>query len=441
VTSPPGSRLAVRIVRANLLVAVVTALSLAAVATTAAHWIWLARESRRVAESARLIAAAVRDEARDEHHALARAAADVFEESAVPEYRFEAWQGENLVARNRFGVVVGPPGARASEGEWIVSSQPIDAELTVLVAAPPEGGTRALRLFGLSLAAALPLCLLVAAMTGRRVSAHITQPLEDLRRRVLAATPGGGFPATTHADPPTEVRDIDLAFHELWSRLGSALTREREFAGNASHELRTPLTRLRLNIEQEIAARGESRELGTAREEIDRLVRLIDSLLVLARDASAATAGETVNLADVVRQAARRVVPSSLPALATPDEALVRGDEGLLAIAVENLLENARKFSTPGASVPIHVAPSPERICLEVASPGARIAEAERERVFERFYRSAEARQRADGHGLGLSLCRHIARLHGGEALCVSRSDEDARFRIDLPVWRPVSER
>jgi signal transduction histidine kinase len=233
------------------------------------------------------------------------------------------------------------------------------------------------------------------------------------------------------------VRDIDLAFKELWSRLGSALAREREFAGNASHELRTPLTRLRLNIEGEIAARGDSRELCMARDEIDRLVRLIDSLLVLARDASAATVGETVNVADVVRQAASRVVPRALSALTTPDEALVRGDEGLLAIAVENLLENARKFSAPGARVPIHVEPSLERIRLEVTSPGARIAESEREQVFERFYRSAEARQRVDGHGLGLSLCRHIARLHGGDAHCISRSDEDARFRLELPAWRP----
>jgi hypothetical protein len=166
-TPSAGSRLSVRIVRANLLVAAVTALSLAAVATAAAHWIWRARESRRVAESAKMIAEAVRIEADEEHHALARAAADVFEESAVPEYRFEAWRGGVLVARSRPGAVVGPPSnALASSREWIVASGPIDAELTVLVAAPRDAGPRALRLFGLSLATAVPLCLLVAALTG-----------------------------------------------------------------------------------------------------------------------------------------------------------------------------------------------------------------------------------------------------------------------------------
>jgi signal transduction histidine kinase len=56
--------------------------------------------------------------------------------------------------------------------------------------------------------------------------------------------------------------------------------------------------------------------------------------------------------------------------------------------------------------------------------------------VFERFHRGGEARPNADGHGLGLSLCRHIARLHGGDARCVSEPDEDARFVLDLPAWR-----
>jgi signal transduction histidine kinase len=435
-------RLAARVVRGNLLVAAVTALSLAAAATVAAHLIWQARESLRVTGTARLMAEAIRNEAQDEGHDIGRAAADVFIESALPGYRFEAWRGHLLVATNGSGPALGPATDRPSSDGWIAAALPVDAAFTVVVGTRRENGWQALSVFATSLAATAPVCLALAWMIGRHVAKAITRPLEDLRDRLLAARPNGVFPRSADADPPLEVREIDAALHDLWNRLASALDRETEFAANASHELRTPLTRIRLHIEQ-AASQGtpaERDDLGNARREIDRIARLVDSLLVLARDVSAGVPREVVNVADVCRHAAHRVFAEGATlTISAPDEAIVCGDEDLIDVAVENLLDNARKFSAPGTAVAVELTHSDQWVTLGIRSPGARVNDSERERVFERFYRGREARPSVDGHGLGLSLCRHIARLHGGEARCVSGTDEDACFVLELPSWKPAA--
>ena len=119
----------------------------------------------------------------------------------------------------------------------------------------------------------------------------------------------------------------------------------------------------------------------------------------------------------------------------------MRGDEALLGIALENLLDNARKFSLPGSPPRIQVTEDATTVHLAIASPGARIPEDLVGRLFERFYRGELARASHPGHGLGLPLARHIARLHGGDLRCVSGPEEDARFDLTLPAWRALARR
>jgi signal transduction histidine kinase len=238
---------------------------------------------------------------------------------------------------------------------------------------------------------------------------------------------------------PLEVRDLEAAFRALWDRLEEMVTREREFAANASHELRMPLTRIRLNAERALADAGPQGRaaLETQAQEVDRLTRLVDSLLVLARDTSSGIPGaETVNLADVCRRAAARALPDSRSAECRfPDEALVRGDEALIEIAVANLVDNARKFAASEEPVRAVLADGHGSFVLEVTTPGARIADADRDRLFDRFHRGPKSGSLTDGHGLGLALARHVARLHGGDLRCVSTEAEDARFALELPSW------
>src|SRR5262249_19619934 len=243
-------------------------------------------------------------------------------------------------------------------------------------------------------------------------------------------------------DVPPEVAEVEDAFRTVWARIEDMLHREREFAANTSHELRLPLARIRLLAERaRTGASAAGREALDAQvEEVDRLVRVVEALLVLARDTSAGIPrGEAVNLADVARRVTRRVLDGARSECAFPDEAVVRGDEDLIEIAVQNLLENARKFAATDAPVRAQLTDADGRVRLEVATPGARVAAADCEQLFDRFYRAPGARARSQGHGLGLALARHVARLHGGDVRCVSAEAEDARFALDLPAWHGES--
>ena len=231
---------------------------------------------------------------------------------------------------------------------WIVATRRLPDGLVLVVGTPADQGRRALRVFAFSLLFASPLCLAVAFWVGRAVARRTTRPLLDLQARIRGLRPLEPLPPAADADASAEVADLEDAFRALWGRLEDTVRREREFAANASHELRMPLARIRLLAERaRPAAAGEGRlALDAQVQEVDRLVRLVESLLVLSRDASAGVPrGEAVNVADVARRVAGRVLDGRRGDCAFPDEALVRGDEDLIEIAVQNLLDNARKFA------------------------------------------------------------------------------------------------
>jgi len=436
---PQARSLISRFVRATVTVAVASALLLAGAASLIAWTLWEAGEKRDLEQRASALATKIESDAREEDWSLMEDVPDALAESGLPSYRLEIWKGPVLIAANQAEPPLGPPApGPASTSSWLITTRCLPHGLELLAAAPRVHVLRALRTFAWSLALAAPLCLGLALVAGRAVAARAAQPLLDLTARIKAARPLEPFAPPTCEESVAEVGEIERAFGGLWTRLEEALSRERDVAANASHELRTPLTRIRLYGERAAAAAGAEAmpELHEQRREIDRMVRLVDSLLVLARDVSRGADGETVNLADVLRDCARHVFPEASEAeISAPDEALVHGDEDLLRISALNLLDNARKFKQPGSPTRIDLQESAGLVRLGITSPGARVAAAERDRVFERFYRSTEARAGQEGHGLGLALVRHIARLHGGEAWCASGPDEDARFVLGIPSW------
>ena len=427
-----------RVTRGTVLASLITAVTLAAASAIITFWLWRAREQRALRETVAAMAAAVQRESVDEKSTLEKAAVEAIRESGVTIYRIEAWQGERLVAANLPGPLVGPPRPGSPPLGWLVSERPVEGGLRLLAAGRTRG-LEAVRVFGWSLLAATPLCLSVALIIGDFVGRRATRPLVAFKGRIVGARPFEPLREGDIPGAPSEVRELDEAFHNLWRRLEQALAREVEFAANASHELRTPLTRIRLHAERAMADAGSHarEELRAQVAEVDHMVRLVESLLVLARDVSAGIPrAETVNLADTVRTVGARVLEADRSgSTGLPDEALVRGDEALLSIAVLNLLDNAAKFKAPKRPVILCLRETNGRVRLTVKSPGVRIAEAERDRLFERFYRGPEARAAPRGHGLGLPLARHIARLHGGEVSCVSGAGEDACFELDLPSW------
>ena len=439
--------LTTRVLRGTVFATLVTALAGAATAALLARGLWQAHEHRTLLDLAAGLAQAVEREGAEEGTTPESAAVEALRESVTSGHRAEVWRGQILIAASLAGPSIGAPGAApsAAQGAWLIVTRPLRGGLLLVVASPREKGEEAFRVFGWSLLLSAPVCVVVAVLIGRLVGRRVTRPLLDFRDRIGAARPFDPLPPAAPSEV-LEVAELEASFRRLWDRLQETVARELEFAANASHELRTPLTRIRLHAERARGALGAlpgaapSEELRGLVEEIDRLVRLVDSLLVLSRDPAAGIpAGEVVNVSDLVAVASRRVFAvAPLPEIEAPDEALVRGDEALLGIAVENLLDNARKFSLPDRPPRVTVSEEGPSVRVTVTSPGARIAGDLGERLFERFYRGPEARASHAGHGLGLPLARHVARLHGGDVRPLSAPDEDARFELTLPAWRSL---
>ena len=445
-----------RVVRGMTLVAILCSLALAGTAALISRVVWRSSEEKSLADMTTALTSAILAEASEEGTPFEEAAPEALKDAAIAGYQVEVWiHGKKIFIRPP-GEPMGPAPMRTGQyrqDRWLLEARDFP-DGTVLVVGTTEAGERAaIGIFAWSLFLSLPVCLILALSVGRFVGRRATSSLIEFTERVTAMrdldAPGASgadaivnlWKAGRDKDrpgQPAEVADLDDAFNRLFERLSETLRREIEFAANASHELRTPLTKMRLYAEEgsQGATPDGQRALAEQMREIDRMVHLIDSLLIMARDSgSGPPLGEAVNIADLVRDVAARIMGREA-VVDLPDEALVRGDEGLLGIAVENLLDNARKFTPSGRTALVRLDHAGSVVRLTVVSPGARISEMERESLFERFYRSPEARANHSGHGLGLPLARHIARLHGGEVRCVSSPDEDACFTLEVPAWR-----
>ncbi len=159
--------------------------------------------------------------------------------------------------------------------------------------------------------------------------------------------------------------------------------------------------------------------------------RVLDRLLILAAPPDRIELKHAVALSEVVSQALPRLGEPQRLRVETIDDPMVRGDEALLVLLVENVVGNALKFST--AEVQVRVAAKDGRVILDVIDDGPGVAPEERDRVFDPFHRGRAATD-VDGQGIGLALVAHVAALHGGGArfLAVARG---AHLQVDLPAW------
>ena len=227
--------------------------------------------------------------------------------------------------------------------------------------------------------------------------------------RKLAATARrveeGDLDARAEVTGATEQREVTIAFNDMTERFGTVLAAQREFVSNASHQLRTPLTGLRLRLES-AAAKADSaeleRELTAAEQEVDRLARLLNTLLMLARE------GQTRVTGGSSRSASRRSTPTSAGKPAPSSSASGSGSsrartwsslavEEDLAIILDNLIENALHYSPEGSSVTIEFGREGTDAYLAVLDDGPGIAPGEEEAVFERF-RTRQREQELLGH-------------------------------------------
>jgi two-component system sensor histidine kinase SenX3 len=224
-----------------------------------------------------------------------------------------------------------------------------------------------------------------------------------------------------------------------------------DFVANISHELKTPIGAMSVLAEtltQTDDADVVARLSGKISDESMRVGRLIDDLLELSRlEYGGQTLEARMSVVDVISEAVDRtqtLADGRGITLATPGsdpgEMLV-GDRRQLVSALQNLLENAIKYSDPGTSVEVSVRNADGAVLIDVMDHGVGIPAKEIDRIFERFYRVDRARSReTGGTGLGLSIARHIAHNHGGDILVHSVEGAGSTFTLKLPSHRELSQ-
>jgi two-component system OmpR family sensor kinase len=287
-----------------------------------------------------------------------------------------------------------------------------------------------------------PAALLLASLAGYLLTGAALRPVERMRRRAAALSAtnlGERLPAGGGND---ELGRLGRTLNELLARVHDAVARERAFVSDASHELRSPLAVLRTELEliaRDRPSGGALQEaVASAVEETDRLRRLADDLLMLARadDERLTVRPEPLVAAELLDAAAARARATTAPATPqisahAPPGLRVLADRDRVEQALANLVSNALRHGG-GGDVRLEARDAGARVELHVLDDGPGFAPAFLPRAWERFARGDPARTE-DGAGLGLAIVRTIAELHGGDAQAANRPGGGADVWIALP--------
>ena len=304
----------------------------------------------------------------------------------------------------------------------------------VVVGEPLDDRDEALDGLLTQLLVVLPIALLVSSVIGYLVAGAALRPVEDMRRRateITAETPERRLPLPTARD---EVYRLGATLNEMLGRLDAGLARERRFVADASHELRTPLASLRTELELATRRPRSPEELDaalrSASEEVERLVRLAEDLLTLAR------ADDGLLPLNIERHDARAVLGavanrSGVVDVLVPAGLTLVGDRMRLEQALGNLVDNA--FRHGSGTVRLSARADDGWVALRVSDEGSGFPPGFLPHAFERFSR-ADAARSGGGVGLGLAIVDAIARSHGGSAQAANRDGGGAEVTIAIPT-------
>jgi heavy metal sensor kinase len=291
-----------------------------------------------------------------------------------------------------------------------------------------------------------PLSLVLAAAGAWWLSGFALAPLSRVAyaaRDIDIATLGRRLPTRGVTD---ELEEVTLAFNETLGRLEQSIGEMRQFSTALAHELRTPLAALRGEIELALRATRDAdlqQSLASQIEDIDRLTRLIEHVLTLARAESGQIplTFSAVDLGEMASSIVDQLEPvanarSIMLRCETASAVVATGDAGWLERLVLNLLDNAMKFTREGGAVVVRVSRNGDRASLEVTDTGIGMTPEVTTHVFERFYQADPSRSPASGGaGLGLSLVKWIVDRHHGTITVESTPDRGSTFRVTLPAF------
>jgi signal transduction histidine kinase len=356
-------------------------------------------------------------------------------------------------ARQLAGLALPAPGSQSNltlDGERYQVAVVRRGAGRVVAALPSAESEAAVHRLVMAMLIVCAVALIPATVAAWLAARRALAPLSDIAHRATRVT-GGDLsvrmgPSTTH----DEIAEVALAIDAMLDRLQSAFEAQRRFVHDASHELRTPLTIARGHLEVAVPpdADPEIKEaVRVAIAEIDRMSRLVDSLLRLAREGQEASLIERVDVGALARAVVDRseVLGDRRWVVHAEDGARVDGDADALEQVILNLVVNAVRHTGHGDTIEVGVATVPDMVVVEVLDTGEGIDPELLPILFDRFVRADSARGReTGGTGLGLAICRSIVEEHGGRITAENAPGGGARFVIELPrtgggVMRAIS--
>lgn len=326
----------------------------------------------------------------------------------------------------------------------------IKVKLGVIVVASVAGTTVAI-LIGVKVGLGWIVSLLLGGVLGLLAIQVLARGMTSPLREMVSATQAmvaGDYSRRIRASSRDEVGELARAFNQMASELAEVDRVRRDLIANVSHELRTPITALQAVLENAVdgVAPTDEKALNTMLAQVQRLARLVDQLLELSKLESGvlplkvATFSVGRLLEQVVQESSihaeqahgRRV---SFELRVDPQGLTTQGDAERIHQVVSNLIENAVRHSPEGGTVLISARQDSDNVILQVADEGPGVQPEERERVFERFYRSDVSRSSdSGGSGLGLAIARWIVDLHGGRISVGDNQPKGCRVSVVLPT-------
>ncbi|MGD9572581.1 MAG: ATP-binding protein [Thermoleophilia bacterium] len=284
--------------------------------------------------------------------------------------------------------------------------------------------------------------LAAVAVAGLWLARWVTRPLTDLRDATRQAEAGDLSVRADDAEGPEEVRELASAFNDMVGRLDALVGTQEKFVADASHQLRSPLTALRLRIEnlQHDAGAAGREDLEGALGEVDRLSRLVNGLLALARAERRAAERAPQDVGALVRERAdawraaageggvglRAEAPAGLTATLAP---------GALEQVLDNLVANALAVAPAGTEVTLAAGRDGRDVEVTVTDAGPGMSPEDRESAFDRFWRGREDRR---GSGLGLAIVRSLVEADGGTVRLEEASGGGLRAVVRVPAATPA---
>jgi signal transduction histidine kinase len=284
--------------------------------------------------------------------------------------------------------------------------------------------------------------LATAALAAALMAATIVRPLRRLQRATERVAAGDFESRASASEGAPEIRGLATSFNTMTEKISDLVERQRSFAGDASHQLRTPLTALRLQLERAavnvdtdpVTARGD---IEAASEETERLQRLVEGLLMLARSDQGGMVTETIDVAGIVTERAAIWAPLAdergvVLSAGTVAGLVARAVPGALEQIVDNYIDNALNASGPGNEITVSAIADNGWAAVHVADRGPGMPTDQLQHAFDRFWRASSAGH--DGSGLGLAIVRQLAEASGGDVALANRTGGGLDACVRLPL-------